>query len=110
MSAYVSRHGVVFYDYAPSGVEVFTLSEEQELQYATLFPNVRVEITQDGVVSVLVDDPDYTPPLTPDQERDLLLAQLQEDNKVLRAQLSASIQSKQTLEDCLVEMASVVYA
>lgn len=47
---------------------------------------------------------------TADEQRDLLLAQLQEDNKTLKAQLSASIQSNQTLEDCLVEMASVVYA
>lgn len=38
------------------------------------------------------------------------IVQLQEDNKLLRAQLAATIQSNQTLEDCLVEMASVVYA
>jgi hypothetical protein len=35
---------------------------------------------------------------------------LEQENKVLKAQLEASIQSNQMLEDCLVEMAGVVYA
>lgn len=50
------------------------------------------------------EPPEPTPP-TPDP-----IAHLQEDNKLLKAQLAAAIQSNQTLEDCLVEMASVVYA
>lgn len=35
---------------------------------------------------------------------------LERGNKTLQAQLEASIQSNQMLEDCLVEMAGVVYA
>lgn len=35
---------------------------------------------------------------------------LERENKTLQAQLEASIQSNQMLEDCLVEMAGVVYA
>lgn len=35
---------------------------------------------------------------------------LERENKTLQAQLDASIQSNQMLEDCLVEMAGVVYA
>lgn len=70
---------------------------------------------KDGYVEQLVDGvPTYVKAVTPEdkknEQRDLLLAQLQEDNKLLRAQLTASIQSNQTLEDCIVEMASVVYA
>ena len=38
------------------------------------------------------------------------LAALERENKTLQAQLEASIQSNQMLEDCLVEMAGVVYA
>lgn len=38
------------------------------------------------------------------------LKDLAQENKVLKAQLAASIQSNQMLEDCLVEMAGVVYA
>ena len=38
------------------------------------------------------------------------LAALEKENKTLQAQLEASIQSNQMLEDCLVEMAGVVYA
>lgn len=35
---------------------------------------------------------------------------LEQENKLLKAQLEASIQSNQMLEDCLVEMAGIVYA
>lgn len=35
---------------------------------------------------------------------------LEEENKELKAKLDAAIQSNQMLEDCLVEMAGVVYA
>lgn len=38
------------------------------------------------------------------------LAALEKENKTLQAQLEASIQSNQMLEDCLVETAGVVYA
>lgn len=38
------------------------------------------------------------------------LTALERENKTLQAQLEASIQSNQMLEDCLVEMAGVVYA
>ena len=43
---------------------------------------------------------------TPEQQ----IAELEQQNKTLQAQLEASIQSNQMLEDCLVEMAGVVYA
>lgn len=38
------------------------------------------------------------------------LKNLEQENKVLKAQLAASIQSNQMLEECIVEMAGVVYA
>lgn len=38
------------------------------------------------------------------------LKNLEQENKVLKAQLEASIQSNQMLEDCIVEMAEIVYA
>ena len=38
------------------------------------------------------------------------LAALEEENKQLTAKLDATIQSNQMLEDCLVEMAEIVYA
>jgi hypothetical protein len=38
------------------------------------------------------------------------LKNLGQENKVLKAQLEASIQSNQMLEDCIVEMAEIVYA
>lgn len=47
-----------------------------------------------------------TPQLTTEER----LAELEKENKTLQAQLEASIQSNQMLEDCLVEMAGVVYA
>lgn len=38
------------------------------------------------------------------------LAALEEENKQLSSKLEAAIQSNQMLEDCLVEMAEIVYA
>ena len=38
------------------------------------------------------------------------LAALEEENKQLTSKLDAAIQSNQMLEDCLVEMAEIVYA
>lgn len=47
---------------------------------------------------------------TPQPSTEERLAELEQQNKTLQAQLEASIQSNQMLEDCLVEMAGVVYA
>lgn len=49
-------------------------------------------------------------PLAPQPTTEERLAELEKENKTLQAQLEASIQSNQMLEDCLVEMAGVVYA
>lgn len=49
-------------------------------------------------------------PPTPQPTTEERLAELEQQNKTLQAQLEASIQSNQMLEDCLVEMAGVVYA
>ena len=53
-------------------------------------------------------EPPKPPALQPTTEE--RLAELEQQNKTLQAQLEASIQSNQMLEDCLVEMAGVVYA
>ena len=45
----------------------------------------------------------------PDQRPDPI-ADLQEENKALRAQVAALTQSTQFLEDCIAEMAETVYA
>lgn len=47
---------------------------------------------------------------TPSPSTEEHLAELEKENKTLNAQLEAMIQSNQMLEDCLVEMAGVVYA
>ena len=49
-------------------------------------------------------------PPAPQPTTEERLAALEKENKTLQAQLEASIQSNQMLEDCLVEMAGVVYA
>ena len=49
-------------------------------------------------------------PPAPQPTTEERLAELEQQNKTLQAQLEASIQSNQMLEDCLVEMAGVVYA
>lgn len=57
--------------------------------------------------SFLRDEPAPPDPEPTPEER---LAALERENKTLTAQLEAMIQSNQMLEDCLVEMAGVVYA
>lgn len=49
-------------------------------------------------------------PPAPQPTTEERLAELEKENKTLQAQLEASIQSNQMLEDCLVEMAGIVYA
>lgn len=58
-------------------------------------------------VEIASPDPEPEPEQPTTEER---LAALEKENKMLQAQLEASIQSNQMLEDCLVEMAGVVYA
>ena len=54
---------------------------------------------------------DPEPPEEPETETlSQRVTSLEQQNKMLQAQLEASIQSNQLLEDCLVEMAGVVYA
>lgn len=49
-------------------------------------------------------------PPTPQPTTDERVEVLERENKTLQAQLEAMIQSNQMLEDCLVEMAGIVYA
>lgn len=54
---------------------------------------------------------DPEPPEEPETETlSQRVISLEQQNKTLQAQLEASIQSNQMLEDCLVEMAGIVYA
>ncbi|ODU56964.1 MAG: hypothetical protein ABT01_02965 [Clostridium sp. SCN 57-10] len=94
-----------YIDFASDGAPLWHM----EYPYAN---ETMTEVSREEYVRILGEHGIVVPPisLTPDQQLDLLLTQLQEDNKLLRAQLTATIQSNQTLEDCLVEMASVVYA
>ncbi|ODU58426.1 MAG: hypothetical protein ABT01_00380 [Clostridium sp. SCN 57-10] len=45
-----------------------------------------------------------------DRAQGTQMSKLQEEISLLRAQFAATIQNNQALEDCLVEMANVVYA
>jgi hypothetical protein len=67
--------------------------------------------TQEWVRDSYQRDPQPDPEPEPEQPTtEERLAALEKENKTLQAQLEASIQSNQMLEDCLVEMAGVVYA
>ena len=58
-------------------------------------------------------EPELEPETEPEPEQPTWterIEALERENKTLQAQLEASIQSNQMLEDCLVEMAGVVYA
>ena len=54
--------------------------------------------------------PEVENPPEPEPTPEERLAALERENKTLQSQLEASIQSNQMLEDCLVEMAGIVYA
>lgn len=74
------------------------------IQNTIIRPNGKVEI-----IDVDVADNYFDPPATPAPSTDSRVAKLEADNTMLAAQLKAVIQSNQMLEDCLVEMAGVVY-
>ena len=54
--------------------------------------------------------PEVENPPKPEPTPEEWLAALERENKTLQSQLEASIQSNQMLENCLVEMAGIVYA
>lgn len=54
-------------------------------------------------------EPEQEPIPDPEQQPDPIIV-LQDENRVLKAQISAVSQSNALLEECIVEMAGIVYA
>lgn len=72
------------------------------------FPFVDIEVDGGVIIRMTageVPQPEPSPP-TPEER----ITALEQDKTVLSAQLQAAIQSGAFLEDCLVEMAGIVYA
>ena len=75
------------------------------------FPFVSVE-TENGVVTALtagtmppVPDPEPKPPTTDER-----VAKLENENKLLREQVSAQADQAEFYEECIAEIAAIVYA
>lgn len=65
---------------------------------------------EEAYQAYLAEHPEVESPPKPEPTPEERLAALERENKALQSQLAASIQSNQMLEDCLVEMAGIVYA
>lgn len=75
------------------------------------YPFVDIEVEDGVVVSMtagVVPEPEPEP--EPEPTVDERVTALEAENKRLNAKLSAAVESNSMLEECLVEMAGVVYA
>lgn len=83
----------------------------EDMEIPETFPFVGVEV-QDGVVTALTpgtvpEQPPEEPSADPVTER---LAALESENKLLKEQVSAQADQAEFYENCIAEMAEIVYA
>lgn len=80
----------------------------EDMALPETFPFVEVE-AQDGIVTALtpstVPEPQPEPPTTDER-----VAKLESENKLLREQVSAQADQAEFYEECIAEMAAIVYA
>jgi hypothetical protein len=82
----------------------------EDMEIPASFPFVDI-IVEDGIVAAMTEREVPAPePMTPVPTPEERLAQLEKSNTALSAQLQASITSNAMLEECLIEMAGIVYA
>lgn len=83
----------------------------EDMEIPETFPFVGVEATN-GVVTALtpgtVPEPQLEPEPTP--AVDERVAKLESENKLLKEQVSAQADQAEFYEDCIAEMAAIVYA
>lgn len=91
---------------APSGWAVIP----EGMALPKTFPFVEVE-AQDGIVTALRPGtmPDVPSP-TPEPTTEERLAALESENKLLKEQVSAQADQAEFYEECIAEMAAIVYA
>lgn len=82
----------------------------EEMAIPETFPFVGVE-AQDGIVTALRPGtmPDVPSP-TPEPTTEERLAALESENKLLKEQVSAQADQAEFYEECIAEMAAIVYA
>lgn len=68
------------------------------------------EVTKDEYYRIRAENGIEDPLETPVQTAEERIVQLEQDKAVMSAQLQAAIQSNSFLEECIVEMAGIVYA
>ena len=83
----------------------------EEMALPETFPFVNVE-AQDGIVTALTPGtvPEPQPEPEPIPTVDARVAKLGNENKLLKEQVSAQADQAEFYEDCIAEMAAIVYA
>lgn len=92
---------------APDGWAVIP----EDMEIPETFPFVGVEATN-GVVTALTPGtvPEPQPEPEPTPTVDERVAKLESENKLLKEQVSAQADQAEFYEDCIAEMAAIVYA
>lgn len=90
---------------APSGWAVIP----EGMALPKTFPFVEVE-AQDGIVTALRPGTMPKPKPEPTPTVDARVAKLENENKLLKEQVSAQADQAEFYEDCIAEMAAIVYA
>lgn len=83
----------------------------EDMEIPETFPFVNVE-AQDGIVTALTPGtvPEPQPEPEPTPTVDARVAKLENENKLLKEQVSAQADQAEFYENCIAEMAEIVYA
>ena len=83
----------------------------EDMEIPETFPFINVEAT-DGVVTAMTAGtvPEPEPKPEPEPTVDERVKKLETENKLLREQVSAQADQAEFYEDCIAEMAAIVYA
>ena len=83
----------------------------EDIEIPETFPFVNVE-TADGVVTAMTAGtvPEPQPEPEPEPTVDERVKKLENENKLLKEQVSAQADQAEFYEDCIAEMAAIVYA
>lgn len=89
------KRAVIFYD------------EKEIKKYYDKY--LTVESIPEGTGMLMCDSEKIWYETLPEPEKEITIADLQQENKLLKAQLKAQTERSDFIEDCIAEMAEVVY-
>ena len=113
MKLYVANDKTLYRDSFPySSDGVLEIPEQLVPKFLSVYPYCLLTCEANTVTEVTLDEEAYNASLIPDEKPDApqtQIEQLQQENKLLKAQIQAQTERSDFVEDCIAEMAIQVY-